>query len=400
MCLVAGIQETIAHLDRVQYVLGYMPEQSKIYLIDKDLNVSPFTLHMSLIDYQSAILRKDFSAAEGFFKQLPESMHTRVARFLENQGYAAEALQISKDDEHRFELATQLGKLQLAADIVESISAQPNVAVPPRGKWKTLGDVALEQGEFALAVRCFSEAKDLSGLFLLQTANGDAKQLANTAIMAKEAGVANVAVLCCFLLGDVKGALDVLINVKRLPEAAFFAKTYCPSELSNVVKLWKDDVSQVNKAVADALADPATHPDLFPDFDLTCQAEAIFKARRESAPVKASDYMQAKDMLDIDVLEELKSLGADGFRKKIGVAANASPTTQPAAQPRQTAPETVIEAPISAAVTVPVPASVPEITASAQDPAMSSQEAAPEAALPGPETSPATEGAPLDDLLM
>ncbi len=29
-----------------------------------------------------------------------------------------------QDDEHRFELATQLGKLQMAADIIVSISAQ------------------------------------------------------------------------------------------------------------------------------------------------------------------------------------------------------------------------------------------------------------------------------------
>lgn len=31
-----------------------------------------------------------------------------------------------QDDEHRFELATQLGKLQMAADIIVSISAQAN----------------------------------------------------------------------------------------------------------------------------------------------------------------------------------------------------------------------------------------------------------------------------------
>eukprot|EP00438_Fugacium_kawagutii_P026992 Skav223998 [mRNA] locus=scaffold2619:1073:11571:- [translate_table: standard] len=60
------------------------------------------------------------------------SLHNRIARFLENQGYQAEALQISKDkqdDEHRFELATQLGKLQMAADIIVSISAQASLVL-------------------------------------------------------------------------------------------------------------------------------------------------------------------------------------------------------------------------------------------------------------------------------
>ena len=54
---------------------------------------------------------------------------------------------------------------------------EANPAMPPRGKWKNLGDVALEQGtaarpggtlwqcpscpgDFTLAKRCFSEAKD------------------------------------------------------------------------------------------------------------------------------------------------------------------------------------------------------------------------------------------------
>merc|ERR1712050_298003 len=109
-----------------------------------ELNVTPYTLHLALVEYQSAIMRKDMAAAEGFFAQLPETMHNRCARFLENQGYVAEALEKSKDDEHRFDLAIQLGKLELAADIITTISAQANPVMPPRGKWKSLGDVALE----------------------------------------------------------------------------------------------------------------------------------------------------------------------------------------------------------------------------------------------------------------
>merc|ERR1719198_2762459 len=219
---------------------------------------------MALIEYQSAIMRKDFDAANGFLAQLPETLHTRIARFLENQGYAAEALQVSKDDEHRFELATQLGRLQMAADIIVNISAQANPAMPPRGKWKSLGDVALEQGEFSLARRCFKEAKDLSALFLVHTACGDAEELRATAKIAQDGGIANVSALCYLLLGDTVEALNVLIKANRLPEAAFFARTYCPSELSNVVKLWKEDLAAVNQAVADSLADPTSYPDLFP----------------------------------------------------------------------------------------------------------------------------------------
>ena len=62
-----------------RYLLGYMPEQSKIYLIDKELNVTPYTLHLALIEYQSAIMRKDFPTAETFFGQLPECLSCKQA---------------------------------------------------------------------------------------------------------------------------------------------------------------------------------------------------------------------------------------------------------------------------------------------------------------------------------
>ena len=35
---------TISHLDRTQYILGYIAKDSKLYLGDKDLNVTSFAL--------------------------------------------------------------------------------------------------------------------------------------------------------------------------------------------------------------------------------------------------------------------------------------------------------------------------------------------------------------------
>lgn len=398
LCLVAGSTETIAHLDRVQYLLGYMPDQSKLYLVDKELNVVPYTLHLALVEYQSAVMRNDFDAASKFFEQLPESLHNRIARFLENQGYAAEALAISKDDDHCFELATQLGKLEQAADFIRKISAQANAAVPPRGKWKTLGDVALEQGNFELARSCFKEAKDLGALFLVHTACGDAVELRSTALQAKETGIANVAVLCYLLLGELESALQVLIAANRLPEAAFFARCYCPSQLSEAVKLWKGDLANVNQAVADSLADPGSYKDLFPDFDLLVSAENAFKQRRQKAPTPASKYAEEKAFLDeINVVDKIKELQPAGFEAMLLRGPSASPTAtvevapeapaphpapQTAAPPSssQASPETVVEA---APEPAPAPVPVPEVTAAAQPAeAVAPEATGPEAAAP------------------
>ncbi|CAJ1394513.1 unnamed protein product [Effrenium voratum] len=375
-CMVAGSQETLAHLDRTQYLLGYMPEQSKMYLIDKELNVTPYTLHMALIEYQSAIMRKDFATAETYFAQLPESLHNRIARFLENQGYQSEALQISKDDEHRFELATQLGKLQMAADIILSISAQANPAMPPRGKWKNLGDVALEQGDFSLAKRCFSEAKDLGALFLLYTSVGDAEGVMATGKLAEESNICNISVLCYLLLGQTKAALEVLVNANRLPEAAFFARTYCPSELSRIVQIWTADLAKVNQAVADSLADPAKFPDLFADYNLTLTAEKVFEAKRK-APPPASAYATEKEFLEMDVMEEIKKLGPDGFQSLL--LKGASPAANDFTPPPRPAPAA---APAPAPAPAPEPAPAPAAPAPVEVDLLSSPEPAPAQSAP------------------
>jgi coatomer subunit beta' len=352
ICLVAGQTETLAHLDRALYLLGYLPDQSKLYLIDKELNLTPHTLHLALVEYQSAILRKDFDGAQTFFKQLPESMHNRVARFLENQGYAQEALQISKDDDHRFDLAMQLSRLTLAAEII--VQAQANsdqrstAASTAKGRWKNLGDVALEQGDFDLAKRAFNEAQDLAALFLLATCSGDAQELQKIAAKAKKTGATNVAVQCYSLLNDCKSCLEVLVDAERLPEAAFFARSYCPSDLPRVVQLWKNDLKAINEGLADSLADPASMPDMFPDYSLSLEAEkALLQAANSRAPAAA--YMSKKETLEMNVLDEIRAGGAaalvaqlaGGAAPKAPIAPAApAPAPTPAAAPAPPAPET------------------------------------------------------------
>merc|ERR1719436_352124 len=117
--------------------------------------------------------------------------------------------------------------------------------------------------------------------------------------MAQESGISNIAFMCALLTYDLKTALQVLIKANRLPEAAFFARTYCPSELSSVVKVWKEDLASVNQAVADSLADPAAYPDLFPDFDLTLAAEKAFQVRYEKNPPPACAFAEEKDCLNM-----------------------------------------------------------------------------------------------------
>ena len=59
---------------------------------------------------------------------------------------------------------------------------------------------------------------------------------------ASEAGKNNVAFMANFMLGNLEECLEILIRTNRLPEAAFFARTYLPSEIARVLPLWKTEL--------------------------------------------------------------------------------------------------------------------------------------------------------------
>ena len=49
------------------YLLGYIPKDNRLYLGDKDLNVVSYSLLLSVLEYQTAVMREDFETA----KQVP-----------------------------------------------------------------------------------------------------------------------------------------------------------------------------------------------------------------------------------------------------------------------------------------------------------------------------------------
>ena len=68
------------------YLLGFIPAHNRIYVCDKDVNIFAYTLNLSVIDYQTAIMRGDMATAEGLLPSIPNDQRNKVARFLEAQG--------------------------------------------------------------------------------------------------------------------------------------------------------------------------------------------------------------------------------------------------------------------------------------------------------------------------
>eukprot|EP00271_Cylindrocystis_brebissonii_P010156 TRINITY_DN26257_c0_g1_i1.p1 TRINITY_DN26257_c0_g1~~TRINITY_DN26257_c0_g1_i1.p1 ORF type:complete len:919 (-),score=227.95 TRINITY_DN26257_c0_g1_i1:1148-3904(-) len=299
---VGGEVTTLFHLDRPMYLLGYLAAQSRVYLIDKEFNVMSYTLLLSLIEYKTLVLRGDMEEAEKVLPTIPNDQLNNVARFLEARGLTEGALQVATDPDYKFDLAVQLGHLEIAQEIAEKAESET--------KWKQLGELAMSAGRFELAERCLLQASDLSGLLLLFSAQGSATGLEKLAALAVEQGKNNVAFLCYFLLTRPEDCIDLLSKSGRIPEAAFLARTYVPSKVSDVVGLWRADLKKINQKAADALADPADYANLFPNWELALKAEEHQASHK--IDTSASEYPQYAGTTNEDLIAAVRDMELEG----------------------------------------------------------------------------------------
>lgn len=109
----------------------------------------------------------------------------------------------------------------------------------------------------------------------------------------------------------MNACLEILINTNRLPEAAFFARTYLPSQISRVVQLWKQSLAQVNTKASQSLADPAQYENLFGgawgkehgDFIDALKTEQYLEQTRRRLPAAA--YPSVPSNLERRPIEEM-----------------------------------------------------------------------------------------------
>lgn len=53
--LVGDQTHTVSHFDKSMYILGYIQRDSRIYLADKDVNVTSFALSLPVLEYQTLV---------------------------------------------------------------------------------------------------------------------------------------------------------------------------------------------------------------------------------------------------------------------------------------------------------------------------------------------------------
>ncbi|OAX39081.1 Coatomer, beta' subunit [Rhizopogon vinicolor AM-OR11-026] len=250
---------TISPSDTSMYILGYIPAHNRVYLADKDMNVFGYSLSLSVVEYQTAVLRGDMDSAAEILPTLPKEQLSKVARFLEGRDLKELALEVTTDPDHKFDLSLQLDDLDTAVEITRSV-----VEAEAETKWKAIGDRALTVWRFDLAREAFEKAGDLSALMLLLLSTGDREGLEKLAATAEKKGANNMAFATLFQLGDAKSCVDLLVKTNRAPEAALFARTYAPGQVPMAVDAWRGELRTKNKGkIAEGITHPSERAELF-----------------------------------------------------------------------------------------------------------------------------------------
>jgi coatomer subunit beta' len=314
---------TINHTDNELYLLGYLPSLGRVYLVDQAVSIYSFALSLSVVEYQTAILRKDFDGAEEILKTVHTDQRNRIARFLETQDLKQMALQVSADPDHKFELAIALDELDIALEIAHT---GPDAGSEMR--WRTIGDKALQRWNLQLALECFEKSSDLSTLLLIATSINDRSLIERIAGMAMEKNLVNIAFNCYLQLGDTKGCIDVLAKSGRIPEATLFARSYAPQYASALVKEWKQSWKESKRskqdAIASSIADPETNPDAFLEgWDQALQKEK--ETSRQGMTTK-SEMSQPPKIVPNEAVEAT-SVKANGVATPTSAGSTAPVTT-------------------------------------------------------------------------
>jgi coatomer subunit beta' len=102
--------------------------------------------------------------ARQLLESIPEKYMDRVAKFLDSIEKKEEAFRVVVDIEHKFELAISLAYTDEAYRIAQKSGNLTH--------FKSVGDLALHNGQIPLAIECFKNCQDLGSLLMIYSSLG------------------------------------------------------------------------------------------------------------------------------------------------------------------------------------------------------------------------------------
>jgi len=155
----------LGNADKKQFILGYEGKQNRLYLVDKSLQVVAHRLMLSVLNYQAAILCNEEDKAKALIGQIPNSYYGKLSKFLEANNHKEMAFDLTPDQDHKFDLALVLNRVDEAHKIAEAQQSNE--------KWRKVGDIALSRGCFSMAENCYEKSQDFNSLLLFYSSYGD-----------------------------------------------------------------------------------------------------------------------------------------------------------------------------------------------------------------------------------
>ena len=229
-----------AFLEKSCQILGYMPTQGVLFLIDSANKIISYEVPVNFPSAITHIAEDNFDELAGDLEKIEnQKFHDKIAKYLEVIDKMEQAFQIVKNPEVKFEYALKLEYLEEAHEIAFKSGSKNSL--------KQIGDLCLQKGDFERAEEAFRQAEDFSSLFLLYSSlgrielcSGDKDGIEWLASESLKNHAYTISFNCFFITRQVDRCVETLVLTKNFPEAAFFAKTYCPSHISEIVKGWKE----------------------------------------------------------------------------------------------------------------------------------------------------------------
>ena len=256
---VLGEVHTITTVSKSMSLLGFLYKESKCLLMNKDQKVVLFELCLPVMEFQAYLVNKDIEAIMNLIPSIPEKYIYKLAKQLQMHDYPEQALAITPDILHQFELCIQLKKLGQASLILEKHSSTL--------RWKQLGVLAMQLAEFEVAEKSFRNAQDFDSLFLLFISLSNKDKLIELGELSLQHNEFNIAWTCFHCCCLYERCCQVFLTVSKFAEAAFYARSYCPHKLPDIIRLWKNNLSYL-PSISDSIANIELYPNLFPGIDI------------------------------------------------------------------------------------------------------------------------------------
>ena len=103
LCYLLGKKpNVIARLQKKMLLLGYVPAQNRLYLIDKLMTMVNYELLYQVVQYEQAIIQGNFEGAAKLLLTVPKEAHLKLAKFLEINEFKELAYKVTPELTHKY----------------------------------------------------------------------------------------------------------------------------------------------------------------------------------------------------------------------------------------------------------------------------------------------------------